>query len=265
MLYDALFTVATPSTWGPPLPTPFWDAVERFVFTGRAQRRMATCTRAPASILAGAYAALREAAAGAERPRLTVTDDADEVMNLGAVPDSDKIFPERFAEALPPRWTQEPSAFGLMAAWEEGGFAQVVRMRHTPRHDAEQTAITGSLRVLWVPEAGGKRLALRLASPPDASELHRRLLAQGERVAHHVFGRLQDALTWPVSHRARVVALVGERFDDLLHGFPDAAREAVPEITKVIRGRWPALSSQGVPGQLRGGRFEPMAGVADVV
>lgn len=269
MLYDALFAVALPTTLGPPVRTGFWEGVERLLFTGRTRRRMAVCGRSPAVVLAGVYGALREAPAGAAHPRFTVTDDADEVLDLGAALEGWTGEVPRFAERLPPRWTEEPCAFGLTAAWEEGGFAQVVRLRHTPRHDVEQTAVTGSVRVLWRPEKGGAALARRLRSRQDASELAQRLRVHGSRVTDDVLARLQVALDGAVAHRARVVVLVDQgrpdAFADLLAGFSEPARRAVPEISEALVGEWPALAANGVAGTVRSGRFVPVEGVPDVV
>lgn len=255
MLYEALFTVATPSVLGPPLPTPLFEALELLLFTGVPRRRMATCAATSASVLAHTFAAIRVVPSGNVRPRFTVSDDTDEVVGMGSG------IPSR----LPPRWTTEPCAFGLVAAWEEGQFCQVVRVRLTPRHHAEQTAITGSVRVLWDPGCGGAYLTRRLAGANDAKELHDRLSLHGQRVVDHAMDRLSQELGGAASTRSRVVVLVGSDFDELLHGFPPTARAAVPEITRAIRGRWPALSDRGLVGDVEDGVFEPGAGAPDVV
>ena len=267
LLYDALFTVSLPSTLGPSVPTPPWEALERWLFTGRARRRMACCAHASAAVLAGLHGSLRQAPLEG-RPQFTVSSDADEVLDLAALPEGWDRRPH-FAASLPERWTTEPCAFRLRATWEEGGFAHVVQARLTPRHDPEQTAVTGSVRALWVPEARGERLARRLRSAGDARELERRLHEHGRRVTRDTLTRVEARLGGPTSWRSRVLVLVEGPFDDLLAGFPEAAIDAVPEVTRLLQGTWPALSAEGVEGRVRNGRFESMAiaasGVADVV
>lgn len=266
MLYDALLTLDLPRTVGPPLPTPFWDGVPRLLFTGSWARRAATCTLSSAAVLAGCHAVLR---AVGHQPAFRIVDDAGELLDLSAVPERWGDAPEPRAEVLPPRWTSEPCAFRLRASWEEGGFAAVALLRYTPRHDVEQAALSGSVRVLWTPEEPGPRLAVRLERPDIGLQLSRRLRTHGDRVVQATADGLGERFGGTVAHRSRVVALVeaetSATFDELLDGFPEPALRSIAPIRGALRGTWPALAADGVEGRWSNGRFVPSAEVDPAV
>src|SRR5688572_21640868 len=102
MLYDALFTLDLPHRVGPPLPTGFWDGVQRLIFTGTWSRRAATCTLSSAAVLAGCHAALREVGSA---PAFQIVDDTGELFDLSAAPERWGEAPPPWAEILPARWT----------------------------------------------------------------------------------------------------------------------------------------------------------------
>jgi hypothetical protein len=215
-----------------------------------------------AAALAGCHAAARGLPTEG-RPALEVVDDAGELLDLSAVPERWGDAPASWAEVLPPRWTDEPCAFRLRARFEEGGFAVVVVLRFTPRHDLEQSALSGAVRVLWAPEDAGPALSKRIRH--DGTRLARLLQTEGDRVVEALAGALEERFTAPSAHRARVVALVDRGsggFADLLDGFPDAALVAVGPIADALQGAWPALGSDGVEGRWRDGRFVPTAEVS---
>ncbi|HHO53105.1 MAG TPA: hypothetical protein ENK18_20080 [Deltaproteobacteria bacterium] len=262
MLYDALFTLDLPQEVGPPLATGFWDGLERFLFLGSWARRMATTSVSNAAVLAGTYAAMRRLG---QHPTLEVTDDAGELLDLSAVPEDWGGTPDPIVDLLPPRWTTEPCDFRLRASWSADGFATVIVVRHTPRHDAEQTAVVGSVRVLWVPEALGPELVARLERPGAPETLARLLRIHGERLSDELLHLLQEHPGGQGAHRGKIVIpLEGEGpggFQELWRGFPDEAIEAVPVIRDALSGWWPALSPDGIEGRVRDGQFVPVAEV----
>lgn len=266
MLYDALFTLDLPRQIGPPLATGFWDGLERLLFVGSWSRRMATCTVSNAAVLAGAYAAIRGLG---EHATLEVTDDAGELLDLSAVPDDWGGRPDPFVELLPPRWTTEPCDFRLRASLSAGGFAAVIVLRHTPRHDAEQSPVVGSVRVLWEPESTGPELIARLAEPGAPRTLAGLLHTHGERLSRSLTQRLEISPGGRATHRGRLVIPVQseylDNFREVWKGFPPAALEALPMIAGVLRGWWPALSSDGIEGRVRAGQFVPVAEVTRAV
>ncbi|MEQ1565319.1 MAG: hypothetical protein ABMA64_06750, partial [Myxococcota bacterium] len=217
MLYEALFTVELPRALGAPLPTPPWDGLNRWLFTGTWRRRTAHCSVSGAGALAGCFAAVRTVAEGA---RWTVTDDAGELFALQVAPDGWGAAPGPWAESLPPGWTEAPCAFRAEATWDEGGFTVAAVLRYTPTHPAELAPLSGAARVMWRPEATGERLAARLDGGGSVNELARRLRLQGDRVACALTDALGERFGAASSHRARVVLLAGDGFGELLRGFP---------------------------------------------
>jgi hypothetical protein len=264
MLYDALITLDLPQQVGPPLPTGLWDGLERLLFTGSWSRRAATCTLSSAAVLAGCHAALRALPPDGP-PTLQVVDDAGELLDLSASPDRWGAEPARWAEILPPRWTDEPCAFRLRASFEEGGFAVVVLLRHTPRHDLEHAALGGALRVLWAPESADERLTRRVVGA--GTRLARLLQLEGDRLVAALTDALRARFGAEPSHRGQVVVPIGDArgFGDLLQGFPERATAALAPIADTLEGWWPALAADGVEGRWREGEFVPTAEVAHVV
>jgi hypothetical protein len=267
MLYDALITLDLPHEVGPPLPTGVGDGIVRLLFTGAWWRRAATCSLSSASVLAGCHAVVRGLPV-AGRPALHVVDDAGELLDLAAAPEGWGEAPAPFAEVLPPRWTTEPCSFRLRASFDEGGFAVVVWLRFTPRHDVEHAALSGAVRVLWAPEDAGARLTERVTR--DGARLGRLVQQQGERVVEALGHAMTERFGRAPAARSRLVVLVPDArgdaaFDDLLDGFPPQARAAVLPTTEALSGAWSALRADGIEGRWTRGAFVPTAEVAHVV
>lgn len=270
MIYDALLTVALPSTAGPPLPTDWLDGFERMLFHGRWSRRVATCDLASATVLARCHAALRDV----PHTGLAIDGDADELLSLRIAPPG-WGRPDPWAERLPPRWTTEPCDFRLRTSWSTEHLHVALTLRYTPRHDPEVGALTGGLRAAWrvaedVPDLAR---ALYVTLDDDGLAAVRRLVAiEGSRIATGLLDGLRTRFTdredaSEIRERT-VVPVEPEAMVELLAGLPDRAIAVLAAIAAEARrsGRWwPALDRHGVPGWLGRDRFAPAAEVSDVL
>ncbi len=261
MLYDALLTLDLPREIGPPLSTGFWEGLERWLFTGSWSRRVATVRASNAAVLASAYASLRQIGS---RPALEIVDDAGELLDLGVPSEGWGDDPAPFVEALPERWTQEPCDFRVRASWRDDQLATVAVLRHTPRHDTEQAALSGAVRVLWAPQSTGAELEARLATAGAARRLAALLTLHGDRTVEALQADLAQRLGGRGTHRSRVLIPVedgGGGFSEIYRGFPPEAIEAAAVVEEALTGWWPALSSSGIEGRVRDGQFVPVAEV----
>ncbi len=271
MIYDALISMDLGSQLGPPLPTPPQRGLENLIFSGRWAERRASCPRSAAAVLARCMRVLREQGYRG----LRVQDDAGTVLEQQVPALLGDEASQRWPEALPPRWCEQPCSLALRAQLHSGGAVAAVRLRYTPRHDPEQGALSGSLRALWdigpkpdEPEAFARSLEAALQRERDLQELARRLRERGEQSCGALLRGLEEAFEAPPgSSWGRVLVLHGYgadpgRFADLLAGLPEDRRAQLPLLERrlrVSRGRWPALAPDGVPGHLHRGRFVPTA------
>ena len=276
MIFDALLSLDLPTELGPPLPTPALTGLENLLFTGQWATRRATCSLSTAVVLARCCRVL--GAMGCSG--LTVMDDAGWVLDQAVPATLDPTGEGRWPESLPPRWLEQPCELTLRGGLQARGVAAAITLRYSPRHDPEQGALTGALRVLWdvCPCEGdedGFQRSFEAALQDERSlrELSRRLRDRGAQLTASLVANLEEAFDAGPGHsHGRVLALHGyrerpERFEDLLAGLPEPQRVALALMeARLARSgsRWPALDDSGVPGQLRRGHFVPSAEVAHV-
>ena len=276
MIYDALLAMDLPSELGPPLPTPPTKGIENLLFTGSWASRRGCCALSSAVVLARCCGVL--GALGCTG--LTVRDDAGSVLAQAVPAAMGRELADRWPEALPPSWQEQPCELEIMGSLRDRGIAAAITLRYTPRHDPEHGALTGSLRALWdlrhdpADEAAFQR-SVEAALMGDGSlrELGRRLSSRGEHLALQSVRCLGEAFdAAPGATWGRVVVLQGyrdtpERFADLLAGVPDEQRVVLALLEARLASsqiRWPALDADGVQGHLRRGRFVPSAEVFHV-
>ncbi len=266
MLFHAHVALHLPHELGEVVPTDPADAILRLLLDGDRHRRMATTRATATGVLAGLFAAAREVGAHTMRVR----DDAQAWIDLPVAPDRIGDAPDPWPRDLPRAWTEEPIAFELEATVEQTALQGRISLRHTPRHDPSQGAVTGSLTMAWRPpeldvlDDAGAESAL---SAVDLRVVAARLREAGRRSAEqltHALSRQFDGA--PAAQRGDVIVLVPDgddrdrRFGAILRGLDVTAREATWALSRraVAELRtWPAIDASGVNGRAGRGRFVP--------
>ncbi len=269
MLFHAHVVLHLPHELGEPLSTEPGDALLRLLLDGDPHRRMATTRATGAAVLAGLFAAVRECGGHAMRIR----DDAQTWIDLPVSPSVMGGTPDPWPRDLPRSWTEEPAAFELEAALEATALQGRIVLRHTPRHDPAQGAVTGSVSWAWRPpelEALAEPEARRALEAVDPGIVATRVRDRGRQSATQLATalslRFDDA---PAAWRGDVVVLVppGEeddreqRFGTILRGFDPIARAATWSLARRAVAdayrTWPAIDTRGVHGRAGRGRFVP--------
>jgi hypothetical protein len=227
---------------------------------------MATTRATPAGVLAGLFAAVRDIGGRAMRIR----DDAETWIDLPVAPARLGDAPDPWPRDLPRAWTQEPLAFELEATLDARALQGRIALRHTPRHDPAQGAVTGSLTWAWRPpelETLDELAAERALAAADPNVVAARLRDWGRRSASQATTALSLRFdSAPAAWRGDAIVLVphpddaDRRFDTILRGLDRPARTATWALARrafADSRTWPAIDASGVRGRAGRGRFVP--------
>jgi hypothetical protein len=266
MLFRAHVALHLPHELGEAVSTDPAEAILRLLLDGDRHRRMATTRMTAAGVLAGLFAAVRDVGAHTVRVR----DDAQAWIDLPIAPERMGHPPDPWPRDLPRAWTEEPIAFELEATIDAAALQGRLALRHTPRHDPAQGAVTGSVTTAWRPpelevldDASTER-ALAAVAPNVVAA---RLGEQGRRCAE----QLADALSRrfdgaPAAWRGDVVVLVPDgddpdrRFGAILRGLDPTTRVATWALSRRAFAEsrtWSAIDASGIHGRAGRGRFVP--------
>jgi len=268
VIFDGLLALDLPATPGPPLETPTLEGLERWLFTGRWHRRASTCAVSSGAVLARVLTTLR--AQGTWHFRLQ--DDAGVLLDLPLASPKWGQDPASWPERLPPRWTDQPCDFQLLAHRVEGHAAEAISVRFQPRHDVEHGALVAAVRLAWSPPQdpdptqATRDLLVTLGNDGALLALAGALGARGEgrlaALGQGLSARF-GAASWSGDGQVRTLHGLGgdaNAFSDLLAGLgPDAAHLAAAIEARLAHSArsWPALDVRGVPGRLQEGVFHP--------
>jgi hypothetical protein len=227
---------------------------------------MATTRATATGVLAGLFAAVRDVGGHTVRVR----DDAQAWIDLPVAPERMGDAPDPWPRDLPRAWTEEPIAFELEATIDASALQGRLALRHTPRHDPAQGAVTGSLTMAWHPpelDVLDDTQIQRALAAIDLGVVAARLREAGrrsaEQLAHALSHRFDGA---PAAQRGDVIVLVPEgddpdrRFGTILRGLDVTARESTWALSRrafAERRTWSAIDSSGIHGRAGRGHFVP--------
>ena len=266
MLFRAHVALHLPHELGEAVPTDPADAILRLLLDGDRHRRMATTRATAAGVLAGLFAAVRDVGAHTVRVR----DDAQAWIDLPVAPERMGDAPDPWPREFPRAWTEEPIAFELEATVEQTALQGRVALRHTPRHDPAQGAVTGSVTMAWRPpeldvlaDVESKRALSAIDLGVVAARLREAGRRSAEQLAHALSHRFDGA---PTAQRGDVIVLVPDgddpdrRFGTILRGLDPTTLGATWALSRRAFAEprtWSAIDGSGVHGRAGRGRFVP--------
>lgn len=255
MLYDGLLAIDLPVEESATADAPFWEGLERLLFDGHWRRRPRKVVLSTGVVLARCYAALKPLSTGPIR----LSDDAKDLFSIQIVPETYGEQPPPWPELLPPAWTREPAAFRMFVVMENLDFVATLNLRYTPEPWDHQPPLSGALRLAWRPKMQDnllQRLSATFLPGHALRELKEILQFEGAGLGAEILKRFG----WEGDTRGDVRVLSepeDPRYEEILRGFGEAEKAVFSMVTLKSRtgGYWPALSPDGVKGEIQRGQF----------